>query len=344
MNNYPVTSEFGNNGINLSQAIVGAINVPASATNPFSVAPIGVAGYGVSASSSVGAVGTFGFGGILTPNALSWGGNFLVTNCPSPNCTTGTGYSGGTQWGIEVDANIMKAGGTAPVTKVFGVDVIGASETQVGVGGLSWGMVVQALGIGTSPPTPWQIAYVSADGAAVTAMSVGGTTVPGTTGPSQNLCFNAWNGSTPIGGCINESSGGIMQLANNGGFITLAAAGVAGFEISSSTVNVLAPSTAPGTTSEALDFQAYNSAGTMIAASMQLVPALTVGNMYINVPGGSVIFQSSGVTNFGITPSPASSATAISALVNNNAGVNLVTLTLGAPNSCGTARCVIVPN
>jgi hypothetical protein len=180
----------------------------------------------------------------------------------------------------------------------------------------------------------------------MTGMSLGGTTVPGTTGDSQQLCFNAWNGSTPIGGCIKENLGGVMQINNNGGFVELSAAGVVGFEVSSSTVNVLAPSTAPGTNSEALDFQAYNSAGSMIAASMQLVPALAIGNMYINVPGGSVIFQSSGITTGGFAPSAsvASNATGISTLVNNSSGVNLVTLLLGAVNSCGTARCVTAPN
>jgi hypothetical protein len=346
VNNYPVTSEFGNNLINLTQGLVGAVNVPSNATNPQGAASFGIAGYGVSASSAVGAAGTFGFGGILNPNVPSWGGNFLVANCPSPNCTTSTGYSGGTQWGIEVDANIMKSGGAAPAgTKVFGVNVIGASETQVGAGGESYGMVVQALGIGATPPIPWQIAYSSADAAAIIGVSIGGTTLPGTTGPSQTLCFNAWNVSTPIGACINETAGGVLQINNNGGFVTLSAGGVLGLEVSSSTVNVLAPSTAPSTSSEPLDFQGINNASAMIVGTIQLVASGANGIMNMNSPGGGYALQNSNTPLFSLTPAPTAGQTAIGALVFNNAGVNFVNFAVGAVDSCGTGhRCITVPN
>jgi hypothetical protein len=303
-----------------------------------------VAGYGVSASSSVGAVGTFGFGGIFNPSALSWGGNFLVTNCPSPNCTTGTGYSGGTQWGIEVDANIMKAGSAAPAgTIVYGVDVIGASETQVGTGGASYGVIVQPLGIGKSPPVPWQIGFTSADAAAITGMSLGGTTLPGITGPSQTLCFNAWNGSSPIGGCINETAGGVMQINNNGGFIGLSAAGILGLEVSSSTVNILAPSASASTSSEPLDFQAINNASAMVIGTVQLIAGGAVGIMQMNSPGGGYVLQNSNTNIFSLA-TPTAGQSAIGALVYNNAGVNFVNFAVGAVNSCGTARCITVPN
>jgi hypothetical protein len=240
----------------------------------------------------------------------------------------------------------MKSGGAAPAgAKIFGVNVIGASETQVGAGGESYAMVVQALGVGTTPPIPWQIAYSSADAAATVGVSLGGTTLPGTTGPSQTLCFNAWNVSTPIGGCINETAGGTLQINNNGGFVTLSAGGVLGFEVSSSTVNVLAPSATANTSSEPFNLQGFNNVGAMINGTIQLVASGVNGIMNMNSPGGGYALQNSNMPLFSLTPAPAAGQTAIGALVFNNAGVNFVNFAVGAVNSCGTGqRCITVPN
>src|SRR5258708_18346028 len=75
---YPVNAEFGNNTTAIPQAVAGLINIPSTATGNNHGA--GVAGYALTSAPSIGAVGVFGFGGINSPNAASWGGNFLVTN------------------------------------------------------------------------------------------------------------------------------------------------------------------------------------------------------------------------------------------------------------------------
>lgn len=304
VNGYPVSSEFGNNAINLTQAIVGAVNVPSNATNGFSAASYGVAGYGVSSSANEGAVGTFGFGGSHATNAEAWGMNALVTNCPSPNCATNTGYQSQTLWGIEVDANVMKSGGVAPPNLiVYGIDIIGASETQVGSGGASYAAIIQPLGIGSSPAIPWNIALLSSDAAAQVALYAGATCAAGGTCGSQPIDFNAFDGTiTPILSYISETSGGILQL-QGATFLNIGAAGnTAVAQASSTSFALLAPSTGASTPSVPLDFQAYNNAASMLAGDIQLIPRSAVADMVINSASGRVILESGGVGLFTVDP------------------------------------------
>ena len=156
----------------------------------------GVSGLALSsASPQVGGVGVFGFGG-MSGNSSSgaWGANFVGDNCPTPDCITRTGFTGAAVWGIEVDVNIMKTpgGGDPGMMQVHGVQIIGASETQVGSGGLSVGLDVSPLGIG-SPIIPWQVGIGVKDGAALEGLALGSLADTGITSDSQPACWVAYD-------------------------------------------------------------------------------------------------------------------------------------------------------
>jgi hypothetical protein len=127
INDYPLNAQFGLNTTGITEAIVGAIEIPSSSAAANHSA--GIAGYVRTASTTQGAVGTFGAGFMGANGTSAWGGNFLVSNCGSQSCSPG--YTTGVLYNLELDLNVMALdGGVAPNVAVRGIYLIGGSNIQ----------------------------------------------------------------------------------------------------------------------------------------------------------------------------------------------------------------------
>ena len=90
INGYPQNKQLGAGGKDLLHGVVGAIEVPSTATN---VDGIGAGGYARGADPASRTVGVVGLGRLGTSGTKTWGGNFVAEH----------GGFAGEIWGIEID-------------------------------------------------------------------------------------------------------------------------------------------------------------------------------------------------------------------------------------------------
>lgn len=214
VNSYPASSYFGENTTAIPQAIVGALNIPSNSAGSNHGA--GLAGYALTKSTTVGAVGAFGFGGAAASGTSGWGGNLLVTNCSQPQCATQTGLTNTVLYGLEIDANeYLLPGAGTPNTSLRGIYIIGASEVKGS--GINYGVDIDSFGYLQSPKLKWDSAFRTEDGIAVTGLDIG-TTGTGNNVGSQPINFRSRNGGgTNLTSTIQADAGGdlVVQPAPN---------------------------------------------------------------------------------------------------------------------------------
>lgn len=174
---FPVSSEVGNNVSPITQTLVGTVKVPSSALG--GNAAVGVAGYGMTSSNSVGAVGLFGQCGITVGGSTlsCWASNVLIANCATPSfCGPNTGFDPAVLYGLEIDTNIAaNVSAFAPDNAVRGIYFQGASAVQ------PTNAIVAAIDIDAmGPGVPWKDGIRFEDGA-----------TSGTAGAAINLGVNS---------------------------------------------------------------------------------------------------------------------------------------------------------
>jgi hypothetical protein len=350
INNFPPSGEFGQappGGVNLATAIVGSINVPSGAFSPQGAASFGVAGYGRSASTSYGSVGTGGFAQAVAASANAWGLNSAVTNSPytAPQ-VLGSGNDFGTLWGAEIDVNVMKkAGGAAPTGSVRGVSIVGNSEVAPSPSPSGYfALVVGPFGnVFTPPRIPWQVALVTEDQAATTGLSLGSVGMPNTTSDSQPLAFQSYNGGATAQTATiwEKSNGSLMYNSYTGAIHEFQVATVAKAQVAPTNFTLLPQTTANNQPSLIFNLQSRTAAGATVTGAITQSAA---GLLAMSGPIG-VNLQIGANNIVTLDPAPASTNTAINVLVNNNAGANVVNFKLSPVDSCGAGfRCVRVAN
>ncbi|WP_426315663.1 hypothetical protein ACN9MF_12815 [Methylobacterium fujisawaense] len=173
VNDYPADAQFGSNLFGVTEAVVGAVEVPAA--SDAGNHSVGVAGYARTSSSSQGGVGLFGgaFAGAngQAPGAASiWGANTLVSNCA--HHVDPWGFTDVIAYGIELDFNIRRQKDGSDVNvPVRGLYFIGDSDTN----GLAICTVIEVDQIGINRGIPWKTVLVTNDGAAQVALDIGAT-------------------------------------------------------------------------------------------------------------------------------------------------------------------------
>lgn len=186
-------------------ALNGSINVPASATIPNHAS--GVTGFVKSASIVTGGVALFGEANREADDVLVWGLNTV---------TYDHGHGGLNVWGAEIDLNIDNV-----TTTVVGLDLVGASTVTPAS---SVAIVIQALGVFTTPKKPWQYGFLTRDGSCVVGAQIGSIAEVANSGsqPIQLMYRNAANVAA-IGFAVqvDGSGGALVQGGNTGGFMSL---------------------------------------------------------------------------------------------------------------------------
>lgn len=204
---YPTNSYFGNGSTGIPEALRGSIKIPSS-VNADGAHGAGVAGYALTASTTKGAVGVFGFGAVTGTTESAWGGNFLVTNCAKPQCNTQTGFGSFNVQGVEVDVNISKlAGGATPTGNVYGIGIIGAAEVKPT--GSSYGIHVDALNF-QSTKIGWDAALYTED-----ATSTGIGFDIGTTGTGNSVGSQSFNFRSRDAGGVARAASILTDLAGD---------------------------------------------------------------------------------------------------------------------------------
>jgi hypothetical protein len=217
---FPTAYEFGGNATGIPAAFVGSINIPA--TSAAGNAGFGLAGYGMSSSTTQGAVGTFGFGGPAANGVSAWGGNFVVQNCPiAAACATNTGYTNNVLYGVEINVNILKNAGVAPNTPLRGIYIVGGSEVAPS-SGVNYAIDIDSLGVTQSPHLKWASAIRTEDGSTNTAFTVG-TTGTGNSVGSQSILFNSRDsgGASNVASMQTDPGGDLIISSGNAGIISL---------------------------------------------------------------------------------------------------------------------------
>ena len=90
-----------------------------------------------------------------------------------------------------------------PGTTVMGVDIVGGSTTS---GAISLGLRIAPLGIYATPQIPWTTGIQIDDGAAQTAIVIGGATSVGTVGGAGNVVWY-YNPTTTVRAIAMEVAG-----------------------------------------------------------------------------------------------------------------------------------------
>lgn len=352
INGFPTSGEFGQapgtGHVDLASAIVGAINVPSSATSN-NAAGYGIAGYGRTVSPTYGAVGTGGYGQALAASSNAWGVNSSATNSPymAPQVPN-SGSDFGGLWGAEINVAVMKkSDGSAPGGTVRGLSIVGNSEVVPSPSPAGYfALTIGPFGnVFTPPPIPWQIGLTTSDQAATVGISLGSVGLPNTTSASQPIVFVAYNGSeNPLTASIWEKSNG--SLAYNAFTNAVHEFRIDGYmyeQISKTNVALLPLGPGNNQASVNLSFTSVTPGGTSNTGSIGQTAA---GSLVINAPLETLI-QTNNVPVIqtgGITPGLAD--TALNILANNSAGgIGLKHISLGAADSCGVGfRCMRIPN
>ena len=163
---------------------------------------------------------------------------------------------------------------------------------------------------------------------------------------SQPACWVAYNsGSSAVPGCIHVDSGGSLIVDSWDGFVKLQTNHITVAQVTSTDFDLLALGSSASTNSASLLLNSINNVSATQTGQIQAVASGGNQNIVINTVQGSILLKSSGVSLLTVTPSPAANATSMGLLVNNNGGVNLVSVLLGAADSCGTGfRCMKIAN
>jgi hypothetical protein len=222
---FPATSEFGNNLNPITQTLVASVNVPSSALG--GNAAFGVAGYGMSSSTSVGSVGIFGQGSVNASGVSDWAANLVISNCGlhPTSCATNTGFNANVLYGLEIDTNISKFSGGGPNSALRGIYFNGASEVQP-TNAIVAAIDVDAMGTTVSPKIAWKDGLRLDDGAAVNAINIGATGAGNNVGAMPIVMSSRDSGGSVHVGMLRLSrtsdlalsgpSGGDAQINSNG--------------------------------------------------------------------------------------------------------------------------------
>jgi hypothetical protein len=216
---WDIKDEFGNNTVPLFQSFVVSQDTPANATG--GNANIAIAGYGRSASLNQGAVGVFGFGGVTGgggsgSNAFAaWGMDQLVTNCPTTNCATKTGFDYGDIYGDEIDVNLrLPANGVTPNVNTKGLWIVGSSETQT----TNQSNAIEIGPLGLYAAIPWKEAIRLDDGAGQVGLDLG-LIAAGNGHGSMPVDFRGLDstGASSLGSVGMDQSGDLVLTSGNVG-------------------------------------------------------------------------------------------------------------------------------
>jgi len=226
VNSFPSSSTFGAGTVSIASAVTGLMNVPS--TDTAGNANFAVAGYGMTASTSKGAVGLFGLGtvnadGLLSAGISAWGGNTVTTNGGATNPPANTGHTNAVLYGWEYDFNISAlSGGAAPNVALRGLYFIGASQIQT----TSIATTIDIDGLNyTGSKIPWKIGLNTNDGAVTNAINIGANAVNtgSTSAGSQPITFNGYQAgvakaasiySDPFGNLILNPQSGTAVVSN----------------------------------------------------------------------------------------------------------------------------------
>lgn len=230
---FPNVSSFGNTPINqvqinvgsyplseqhpagVDQALVSYLKVPSSYTNaPYPNTAI--SGYTLNGNSTPGssAVSLFGFSGVTTDGASSYGNNVLVTNTAHYVNTSGGGFNGGFQIGYEADIGIFKRAGVAPNTTAYGYNAEAFFEAKPLGGSAAY---VARPGSGQV----WDFGFLTFDGSVSYGMQIGAlaTAAPNVDGqPVKYISYNG-SGTTLTGQFYQDHLGNWIYTSPTGGHI-----------------------------------------------------------------------------------------------------------------------------
>lgn len=278
VNSYPASQAFGNNLTPIAGAISGYINIPSTASGGNHNQ--GVAGYAVTSSSSTGALGTFGFGGVSTNSASAWGLNSVTTNGISPQPASNSGYANNVLYGYELNFNIMRTpGGGNPNSAVRGIYMIGASEVQTS--NIMTAIDIDSHGYFQNPRLPWKIGFNTNDGAVTNAVNIGAASqnTGSTSSSSQPITFNSY-----VSGSLRSSTISTDPFGNI----------------------LLTPTTGTGAANIVPNgsfYPAVNNTFTLGLTSNRFAAAYLVGlGVQSAVPGATVAFFGNGTTTCQYTP------------------------------------------
>lgn len=209
------TGQFGSNAVGIQQALVATVSIQAA--DPAGNAGFALAGYGITSSTVTGAVGVGGFAMCGAPgcNEID-GANQVVANAPT--LQSGVGFDFTLMLGNQVNINLrQKAGSVNPSGPLYGYYVVGGGNATNNTG---WAYAADQLSIITG--AKWSNAFISYNGAAVNAVSVG--TVSGTQGAppansaSQPIVFNSYLASVNKQTTLSTDNPGNLLLASPSGF------------------------------------------------------------------------------------------------------------------------------
>ncbi|CAE6939317.1 hypothetical protein R69608_05148 [Paraburkholderia nemoris] len=212
INGYPIGAEFGVNTLGVVQALVGAIDIPSTAT--ITGNGTGVAGYARTANTATEAVGVYGQGALNPGGLQAWGGNFLVNNCPTQICGSTQGMSSDV-YAIEADLNInTTSSGASPAGNARGLYVNGAMYTTM--------PVLNGVEIDHAGTSPWNNGIQFDTGCCGVAIQIN----PVATGNSQrsqaiNILSTSSGGATLQSSIVEDSGGNLALSPGSGGEIAL---------------------------------------------------------------------------------------------------------------------------
>jgi len=254
-----------------------------------------------------------------------WGANFVATNCPKIDCTPGSGFDSGIT-GLEVNTNVVDKGANPAETAVRGIMIAGGGPGQAPVHG-SYAIEVATL----STNAPWLYGTFFRDGAVINAHNINKVVA---TGDGDSQAVN-WKMTT---GGADRSMG--LQYKQDGYLDFLGNPDLGGVR--------------------ALNLDARN------AIRLSGVDAITLGGGCVNFLNGvnglmavcnttpqnvfrntTHIFQTlAGAVDVAkLQAAGGADTTGMLLTVNNAAGVNLATVTLGANDSGGVGfKALRVPN
>lgn len=236
INSFPLSAHFGQNTVAITEALVGAVDVPATAAGGNHCT--GVSGYARTVSSGQGAVGVFGAGFGAADSVSAFGANFLASNAAAGQSTPG--YNANV-YGIEVDVNIYaQNNGSSPTGAVRGVYVSGGSTKDTS--GFAHAVDVEHLGTGI----PWDSAYFTNDAAATIGIDLG-TTGTGNTVGSQSINLRSRDaGGNDTSSSLSNDADGNVTLNMGGGVFVLQDSGTTQFRVVSKVIENCDPLVALG--------------------------------------------------------------------------------------------------
>lgn len=220
----PVASMDAHNAgaIAMTQALVGAVDVPGTPNASNTFQNDGIAGYARTALPNAPAVAAFGGGMANVAGAMVWGFNSICTNANQIEPLTQTGFTNVTCYGAEFDVNILKLpGGGTPTGNVRGMAIFGGSEVKPSGG--AYGIEIGSLSQTYASTVAWDAALVIDEAPNTIGIAVGAKGTGTTSLPSQNLVFNAYSSGSALlqADILEDDAGDFIFTPGGGGFIAL---------------------------------------------------------------------------------------------------------------------------